>query len=161
MEKLIDEKTRFVLVNDPSNPLGSVWSVEHKRKIIELCIRKKVPLVADEIYEEMSYDVQSSTFAELIKADEIDKITVLKCSGTTKRYLAPGWRMGWVIIYGSEKAQEAYRSKMKGIFNVILMPTTIMQVALPGILFNEKNNLRMRDRMQAMRINQQTLKEGL
>ena len=50
MEKLIDEKTKFILVNDPSNPLGSVWSVEHKRKIIELCIKKKVPLLADEIY---------------------------------------------------------------------------------------------------------------
>ena len=69
MEKIIDEKTKFVLVNDPSNPLGSVWSTEHKRKIIELCIKKKVPLVADEIYEEMSYEVHSPTFAELIKPE--------------------------------------------------------------------------------------------
>ena len=117
-----------------------------------------MPLVADEIYEEMSYDVQSPTFAELVKADEVDKITVFKCSGTTKRYLAPGWRMGWVVIYGAEKTQDLYRRKMKGLFNVILMPTTIMQVAVPGILFNEDNNLRMRDRMDAMRINQQALK---
>ena len=47
MEKLVDDKTKFVLVNDPSNPLGSVWSAEHKRQIIEMCIRKKLPLVAD------------------------------------------------------------------------------------------------------------------
>jgi hypothetical protein len=69
--------------------------------------------------------------------------------------------MGWVIIYGSEKTQEIYRDKMKGIFNVILMPTTIMQVAVPGILFNENNNKRMKDRMDAMRLNQKALKEGL
>jgi len=105
MEKLIDEKTKFVLVNDPSNPLGSVWSAEHKREIIELCIRKKIPLIADEIYEEMSYGTHAPTFAELIKPDEVDKITVFKCSGLTKRYLAPGWRMGWAIIYGSKQAQ--------------------------------------------------------
>ena len=104
-------------------------------------------MIADEIYEEMSYDVHAPTFAELVKPEEVDKITVFKCSGTTKRYLAPGWRMGWTIIYGSEQAQKIYREKMRGLFNVILMPTTIMQVALPGILFNENNNLRMRDRM--------------
>ena len=115
-------------------------------------------MVADEIYEEMSYDVHAPTFAELIKADEVDKITVFKCSGTTKRYLAPGWRMGWVIIYGGEQAQASYRSKMKGLFNVILMPTTIMQSAVPGILFNENNNIRIRDRMEAMKVNQRTLK---
>jgi hypothetical protein len=44
--------------------------------------------------------------------------------------------MGWVIIYGSEQAQRYYRTAMKGIFNIILMNTTIMQVALPGILQN-------------------------
>lgn len=34
MEKLIDERTKFILVNDPSNPLGSSWSVEAKQKIL-------------------------------------------------------------------------------------------------------------------------------
>lgn len=31
MEQLIDERTRFILVNDPSNPLGACWSAEHKK----------------------------------------------------------------------------------------------------------------------------------
>jgi tyrosine aminotransferase len=34
MEALIDERTRFIVVNDPSNPLGSCWSNEYKKKII-------------------------------------------------------------------------------------------------------------------------------
>ena len=48
---------------DPSNPLGSVWSAEHKRKIVELCMRKNIALLADEIYESMSYEVQVTPFA--------------------------------------------------------------------------------------------------
>ena len=83
---------------------------------------------------------------------------MFKCSGLTKRYLAPGWRMGWVIIYGSKKAQECYRNAMKGLFNIILMNTTIMQVALPGILSNENNDTRMHERMKMMGVNQQTLR---
>lgn len=47
MEALIDEKTRFIVVNDPSNPLGSCWSNEYKRKIIQLCKKHSLPLLAD------------------------------------------------------------------------------------------------------------------
>jgi tyrosine aminotransferase len=161
MEKLIDDKTRFLLINDPSNPLGSVWSAEHKRQIIELCARKRIPILADEIYEEMSYNVHAPTFAELVKPEEVDKVAVFKCSGLTKRYLAPGWRMGWLILYASPQTQEFYRSRLRGIFNVILMPTTIMQSALPGILNNENNYTRLTERIQMMGINQQALQKGL
>ena len=84
----------------------------------------------------MSYEVRAPTFAELVKPEEVKKITIFKCSGLTKRYLAPGWRMGWTIVYADREVQEYYRSYLQRIFNVILMPTTIMQSALPGILFN-------------------------
>lgn len=60
-------------------------------------------MVADEIYEGMIYGEVVPTFAELVQPDEIDKITIFKCSGLTKRYLAPGWRMGWAIIFGSQQ----------------------------------------------------------
>ena len=65
MESLIDEKTKFVYVNDPSNPLGSCWPEEHKLEIIELCRKKNLPIIADEIYEQVTYEEPSRTFAEL------------------------------------------------------------------------------------------------
>lgn len=67
MEKLIDERTRFILVNDPSNPLGACWSVEEKKKILELSKRKKLPILGDEIYEGMIYGEMVPTFAELVE----------------------------------------------------------------------------------------------
>ena len=56
METLIDDRTRFILVNDPSNPLGSCWSEEHKHELLQLAKRKGIPLLVDEIYEKMTYD---------------------------------------------------------------------------------------------------------
>ncbi len=47
MEKLIDGRTKFILINDPSNPLGSSWSVESKQKILELSKRRNLPILAD------------------------------------------------------------------------------------------------------------------
>jgi tyrosine aminotransferase len=60
-----------VLINDPSNPLGSVWTAAHKRDILALCARNKLPILADEIYEEMSYEDQVPTFAELVEPGEV------------------------------------------------------------------------------------------
>lgn len=79
MESLIDSKTKFILVNDPSNPLGSCWSEKHKKQIIDLARKYNLPIVADEIYEGVTYGEPSRTFAELSTAD----VTVLKCSGLT------------------------------------------------------------------------------
>lgn len=128
MESLIDERTKFVLVNDPSNPLGACWDSAHKEAIIELCRKHKLPLLVDEIYEGMTYGDQVPTFAELSKHEDL---TIFKCSGLTKRYLGPGWRMGWIILYASAEKQAFYRPFLRGIFNVILMPNTVMQSALP------------------------------
>jgi aspartate/methionine/tyrosine aminotransferase len=64
---LIDERTKFILVNDPSNPLGSSWSAEDKKALIDLSIRRKLPILVDEIYEGMLYGEKVPTFAELVE----------------------------------------------------------------------------------------------
>lgn len=161
MEALIDERTRFILVNDPSNPLGSSWPAEHKREILQLCRRRKLPLLADEIYEGMLYADMVPTFAELVEPEEADQIAIFKCSGLTKRYLGPGWRMGWIILYAGEAQRQFYRPLLRGIFNVILMPNTVMQAALPGILEDASNEARLGECMQLMRENQLSLRSAL
>jgi aspartate/methionine/tyrosine aminotransferase len=67
MGQLIDNRTRFILVNDPSNPLGASWSIENKKDILELSRRKNIPLLVDEIYEGMIYEEMVPTFAELVE----------------------------------------------------------------------------------------------
>lgn len=99
----------------------------------------------------MSYDEPSPTFADLVEPAEIDRVTIFKCSGLTKRYLAPGWRMGWLILFGGSEVQQYYRPFLRGIFNVVLMPTTIVQSALPGILTNQNNHTKMIECMDMMR----------
>ncbi len=64
---MIDERTKFILVNDPSNPLGSSWSAEDKKALIDLSIRRKLPILVDEIYEGMLYGEKVPTFAELVE----------------------------------------------------------------------------------------------
>ena len=69
--------------------------------------------------------------------------------------------MGWIILYAGEAKREFYRPLLRGIFNVILMPNTVMQAALPSILQNADNELRMAECMKLMRANQLKLKNAL
>lgn len=51
LESLIDDNTMAVIVCNPSNPCGSVYSKEHLLDILDVIGRNRVPIIADEIYE--------------------------------------------------------------------------------------------------------------
>jgi tyrosine aminotransferase len=53
LESLINDQTRAVLINNPSNPCGAVYTEEHLRKLIQICERNHLPIIADEIYADM------------------------------------------------------------------------------------------------------------
>ena len=50
LDSLVDENTAAMVFNNPSNPCGSVFSRQHIRDILDLCDRRKLPVIADEIY---------------------------------------------------------------------------------------------------------------
>lgn len=53
MEKQIDNDTACILINNPSNPCGSVFSPKHLKKILTIASRHYLPIIADEIYEHL------------------------------------------------------------------------------------------------------------
>lgn len=56
LEGLVDEHTAAILVNNPSNPCGSVFTHEHMVEILKLAEKLKLPIIADEVYYGMAYD---------------------------------------------------------------------------------------------------------
>lgn len=53
LESLIDDSTAAILVNNPSNPCGSVFSRDHILDIIAVCERNNLPVIADDVYAGM------------------------------------------------------------------------------------------------------------
>lgn len=53
LESLVDDKTVAIIVNNPSNPCGSVYGREHLNEIISIADKFKLPIIADEVYGDM------------------------------------------------------------------------------------------------------------
>ena len=53
LERQIDENTAAIIINNPSNPCGSVYSRQHLLDILAVAEKKKVPIIADEVYAGM------------------------------------------------------------------------------------------------------------
>ena len=93
---MIDERTKVFLLNNPSNPCGSVYSKEHLKEIYDFAMKHHLVVLADEIYHGLAYD-ESSTFYPF--ADIGSDLPVITVGGISKIYGVPGWRLGWIICH--------------------------------------------------------------
>ncbi|XP_054856341.1 tyrosine aminotransferase [Eublepharis macularius] len=131
MESLVDDKTACLIVNNPSNPCGSVFSKTHLQKIVAVASRQCVPILADEIYAEMVFE--DCKYEALAKVSA--NVPVLSCGGLAKRWLVPGWRMGWILIHDRRDIfGKEIRDGLLRLSQRILGPCTVVQGALGGIL---------------------------
>ena len=95
MEQLIDHKTKAIVINNPSNPCGSVFDKQHLQDIISIAEKHCVPIISDEIYADMAFEPYKYIPLTSLSVN----VPVLCCGGLAKKYLVPGWRIGWVIIH--------------------------------------------------------------
>ncbi|XP_071958696.1 tyrosine aminotransferase-like [Antedon mediterranea] len=133
MEELIDDRTKCIVVINPSNPCGSVYDKKHLMQITKVAARHQLPIIADEIYAGMVFNGEEPPYI----ADITTEVPVLSCGGTAKRFLAPGWRIGWILVHDRHNAFQA--EVHRGLFQLttkILGPCSIMEAALPAILKN-------------------------
>lgn len=136
MESLIDSKTAAILVNNPSNPCGSVFSRDHLKKIVAIAERNYVPIIADEIYEHFVFPGSEHVAVSSLS----ENVPVLSCGGLTKRFLVPGWRMGWIVIHDRNGVLKEVTTGIKNLSTRILGSNTIIQGALPDILAHTPQN---------------------
>ncbi|KAG2185737.1 hypothetical protein INT43_002172 [Umbelopsis isabellina] len=132
MESLIDDKTACILVNNPSNPCGSVYSEQHLRDILALAEKHHLPIIADEIYCDLVF--KGNHFYPM--ATLTKEVPILSVGGLAKKYLVPGWRVGWVTVHDRNGILKEVHEGILNLSQLILGPCSIIQAALPDILHN-------------------------
>jgi aspartate aminotransferase len=93
-EQAITEKTKAILVCNPNNPTGYLYSREEMETLRDLVKKYDLYLIADEVYREFTYD--GKTHYSAMYLDGIDENVIL-IDSVSKRYSACGVRIGWMI----------------------------------------------------------------
>lgn len=93
LEAAITEKTKCLMLNNPSNPTGMIYSADELRAIADVCVKHDLYILADEIYYQLIYDgIEFTSIASL--GDEVKERTLL-VNGVSKSYAMTGWRAGY------------------------------------------------------------------
>jgi alanine-synthesizing transaminase len=104
IESKISEKTRGIVVINPNNPTGSVYSKEVLEQIVELARRHNLIIFSDEIYSKILYDD-----AEFIPMARLAQdVVCVSFNGLSKSYRLAGFRSGWMIISGAKHRAKNY-----------------------------------------------------
>lgn len=99
IETHITEKTRAILVCNPNNPTGTVFTEQELKGIIEICEKNDLILIVDEVYREFVYDgVKPSTIFQMVPKHE----RVVVIDSLSKRYSLCGARIGCLITWNRE-----------------------------------------------------------
>lgn len=118
-------KTRAIIVNNPHNPTGRVFTTEELETIAELCNEFDVIAICDEVYEEMTFDVPHQRLATI---DGMwDRTLTLSSLGKT--FSLTGWKVGWAI--GPAELSRGLRSAHQ--FLTFTTPTPVQHGAVAAL----------------------------
>jgi alanine-synthesizing transaminase len=104
MRSKITKHTRAIVVINPNNPTGALYSDEMLKEIIQIAREHQLIIFADEIYDKMLYDGATHTSIASL-ADDVLFVTL---NGLSKNYRACGYRVGWMVISGEKKHAQDY-----------------------------------------------------
>ena len=122
LKKAISKKTKWIILNSPSNPTGSAYTKDEIISLSKILLKyKKTYILSDDIYEHIIYD--NFKFFTIAQIDKLKKRT-LTMNGVSKSYSMTGWRIGYAagpkeIIKAMAKIQSQSTSN----------PTSISQAA--------------------------------
>ena len=138
METLIDEKTRAIVVINPNNPTGSLYSEEILRKIVDLAKKYHLLILNDEIYERLVF-VEDRRYISLASLDS--EVSVITFSGMSKAYQGPGIRIGWGIVSGKRENLETYYEAILRMARARLCASHPFQYAIKPCLEGKQAHL--------------------
>lgn len=104
IKKKITPNTKGIVIINPNNPTGAVYSTEVLQEIVQIAREHGLLIFADEIYDKVLYD----DWAHRSIATLCDDVNIVTFNGLSKVYRACGFRMGWMVITGPRKRVRGY-----------------------------------------------------
>jgi len=126
----VNAKTKAIVIINPNNPTGAVYSKELLQEIVEIARQNNLIIFADEIYDKILYD---GAVHHHIAALAPDLLTVT-LNGLSKAYRVAGFRQGWMILNGPKHNAKGYIEGLDMLASMRLCANVPMQHAIQTAL---------------------------
>lgn len=129
IEEAMSSYTKAVIVNSPNNPSGAVYPEEFIAQIVELCEKKNIYLIMDDIYHKLVFNGKQAVSCYKYAKDQSDSSRLIVVNGVSKMYAMTGFRIGWTV---------ANTKIIEAMINVqaqnMSCPSVVLQEAAAGAL---------------------------
>ncbi len=127
----INEKTKAILICSPNNPTGVMYSEKMVKEIINIAGEYNLPILSDEIYDQIVYEKPFTSPAALS-----NDVPVIGLNGFSKSHLATGWRLGYMYYHDPENKLEGLKAGIAKLARARLSASSVAQYAAVEILKN-------------------------
>ena len=142
----ISKRVKGIIINSPSNPTGSLWSIEAIINILKLAKKNNWVLISDECYERLVFDGHFIS-AEKLNQDHQIGTNIITCMSMSKTYAMTGWRIGYA--FGQKNIIKAM-NKIQG--QATSCANSISQAASVEALLGDQSAVKMmRDKYKKRR----------
>ena len=143
----ITDSTRAIVIINPNNPCGALYDKKIVKAMTDLAGEYNIPVISDEIYDQIAYDEHVST------ANVAKDVPVIGLNGFSKVYLMTGWRLGYMYFIGQdEKTLEELREHVIKEARIRLSANTPVQKAAVEALRGPQNYIsRMVEKLRERR----------
>jgi len=131
IRRKISKKTKAILICSPNNPTGVMYSEKMIKEIINIAGEYNLPILSDEIYDQIIYEKSFSCPATLSK-----DVPIIGLNGFSKSHLATGWRLGYMYYHDPENKLEDLKAGIAKMARARLSANSIAQYAAVEILRN-------------------------
>jgi alanine-synthesizing transaminase len=130
IKRKISRNTKAIVVINPNNPTGAVYSKELLLEIVELARQHNLIIYADEIYDKILYD--GSVHVPL--ASLVEDVFFITFNGLSKNYRLAGFRAGWMVLSGAKHKAKDYIEGLEILSNMRLCSNVPAQQAIQTAL---------------------------
>ncbi|HET6979735.1 MAG TPA: aminotransferase class I/II-fold pyridoxal phosphate-dependent enzyme [Pyrinomonadaceae bacterium] len=155
IKSLINERTRALILINPSNPTGAITPDETTRQLIELAAEHNLLLISDEVYRDLCF-AQAPTSASVLGAGSGATVAVLE--SLSKTHMLSGWRVGWMRLTPAAQSRTLMEALIKLAGGRLCSPTTAQYAIQPALMGNRrpieqfKEEIRKRRDLAAKRV---------
>jgi tyrosine/nicotianamine family aminotransferase len=136
IRKKISNKTKIIVVINPNNPTGALYSKKVIKEIIDIAGEYDIPIASDEIYDDLTFNEKQISTASLAK-----DVPVITFNGFSKVYLVPGWRVGYILFHHNNELDEIQDAFMR-IARSRLCANSVCQQACIAALKGPQNHIK-------------------